>query len=202
MIKVENIGTWGFDHAIRAMRNPHDSWNKSDSFHGCNGSKIGKNGLDLMNRLFNAGVEHRTYARLIQVSMDITAPLLWWKEMDRCTVGKSQISCSTMHTIANKEFEMSDFSFEGIVQKEFAKEIVKALNIARGNYNQGDTEYWNDLIRLLPSSYNQRRTILMSYEVVFKIIKERTGHKLKEWNDFVEVLRKLPYVGGICGLME
>ena len=123
MIKVENIDVWGFEHAIRGMRNPKNSWDKSDSdfyISHCDGAGkiecIGENDLGLMKRLYKAGTEHRTYARMIQVSMDITAPLYWWKEMDRYTVGKSQVSCSTMHKIAAKEFELDDFSHEHLIE--------------------------------------------------------------------------------------
>ncbi|MBP5331179.1 MAG: hypothetical protein J6Y89_04950 [Lachnospiraceae bacterium] len=228
MIKVENIEAWGFEHAIRGIRNPYNSHDKSDSvvclgsdFRHCKvGTRacprkkddftgdiycIGPNDLDLMRRLYKAGVEHRTYARMIQVSMDITAPLLWWREADRYSVGKTQISTSTMHSIHKKEFKMEDFSNEHILDflgfhdkarfRTCFIETIKNLNIARQLYlGTGDKQYWNAMIYMLPSSYNQLRTVEMSYEVVFKIIRERTGHKLDEWNDFVEILKKLPYV--------
>lgn len=228
MIKVENIDVWGFEHAIRGMRNPMNSWDKSDSeekywcttlgpneeSHYCNNCSydfchpydgdpvyvIGQNDLDLMRRLYKAGTEHRTYARMIQVSMDITAPLYWWKEMDRYTVGKSQVSCSTMHKIAAKEFELDDFSHEHLHHGFMysLKDVIIMLNNARNKYlDTKDKDYWWQIIQLLPSSYNQKRTICMSYETVFKIIKERTGHKLDEWNDFVTLLHGLPYVAEI-----
>ena len=238
MIKVENVDVYGFEHAIRGMRNPMNSWDKSDSYmcddshcggrccheaiteKDCNqpdGYHIGKNDLDLMKRLYKSGTEHRTYARMIMVWMDITAPLYWWKEMDRYTVGKSQVSCSTMHKIAAKEFEIADFSWEQLLNTgcdlftyEFGKGsfatqiqpiqlmtnfIIPSLNVCREKYLETkDKTYWWQMIQLLPSSYNQKRTICMSYEVVFKIIRERTGHKLDEWNEFVEILKGLPYV--------
>lgn len=245
MIKVEKIDVWGFEHAIRGMRNPMNSWSKSDSEekywcttlgpneepHYCNNCGydachpyygeseyvIGKNDLNLMQQLYKGGSEHRTYARMIQVSMDIIAPLYWWKEMDRYTVGKSQVSCSTMHKIHAKEFELDDFSWEQLLNTgcdlftyEFGKGsfatqiqpiqlmtnfIIPSLNVCREKYLETkDKQYWWQLIQLLPSSYNQKRTICMSYETVFKIIKERTGHKLTEWEDFVALLRGLPYV--------
>ena len=204
MIKVENIDVWGFEHAIRGMRNPKNSWDKSDSyFRGETSWGIGKNDLDLMKRLYKAGTEHRTYARMIQVSMDITAPLYWWKEMDRYTVGKSQVSCSTMHKIAAKEFELDDFSHEHLIETVSnttntvmaLKNLIACLNYHRSQFIfTKDKQYWWQLIQLLPSSYNQRRTVCMSYETVFKIIRERTGHKLDEWNDFVKILEELPYV--------
>jgi hypothetical protein len=222
MIKVENIDVWGFDHAIRGMRNPKNSWDKSDTiygeFHGLdengreilvpyNPPQIGQNDLDLMKRLYKSGTEHRTYARMIQCSMDIIAPLYWWKEMDRYTVGKSQVSCSTMHKIAAKEFDINDFSHEHIEDlndmdyntgyQEWIN-IINCLNYMREKYLETkDKKYWWQLIQLLPSSYNQRRTVCMSYETVFKIIKERIGHKLDEWNEFVYILKDLPYVNDI-----
>lgn len=234
MIKVENVDVWGFESAIRGMRNPMNSWDKSDSKHcneiptcsvcrayndGCTNNPvygdfiIGKNDLYLMRRLYKAGTEHRTYARMVQVSMDIVAPLYWWKEMDRYTVGKSQVSCSTMHKIAAKEFELDDFSHEhlsdaclGISEgyafiPEFVfKDLIDTLNQARKKYIETkDKKWWWQMIQLLPSSYNQRRTVCMSYETVFKIIRERTGHKLDEWKDFCIILKELPYVKEIIG---
>lgn len=234
MIKVENIDVWGFEPAVRGMRNPMNSWDKSDSgvcgdFSveykdgqiGCDHKcpkwspdnycgyserlqkfpydyyMIGKNDLDLMKRLYKAGTEHRTYARMIQVSMDITAPLYWWKEMDRYTIGKSQVSCSTMHKIAAKEFELDDFSHEHLcgASIDHLEMLIDWLNDCRKSYvEQKHKEDWWQLIQLLPSSYNQRRTVCMSYETVFKIIRERKNHKLDEWNDLIDVLYELPYV--------
>lgn len=220
-IKVEDINVYGFETAIRAMRNPMNSWDKSDSewriytpeYPHLSEAKyeIGKNDLDLMKRLYKAGTEHRTYARMIFVWMDITAPLYWWKEMDRYTVGKSQVSTSTMHKIHAKKFELDDFSHEHISNESILieedgqhylnsaidnlKDTIDVLNTYRKQYLQTkNKEDWWQLIQLLPSSYNQRRTVCMSYETVFKIIKERTGHKLDEWNEFVETLKNLPYV--------
>ena len=211
MIKVDNIDVWGFDTAVRAMRNPMNSWDKSDSNFDLNGVhfSIGENDLDLMKRLYKSGNEHRTYARMIQASMDITAPLYWWKEMDRYTVGKSQVSCSTMHKIAAKEFDINDFSHEHIEDlkdmdyntgyQEWIN-IIKCLNYMRERYLETkDKKYWWQLIQLLPSSYNQKRTVCMSYEVIFKIIKERTGHKLDEWTKLTNIFRCLPYVKAIIG---
>lgn len=223
MIKVENIGVSGFEHAVRAMRNPMNSWDKSDSkfewdetdgkWDACEWVDadyvVGKADLGLMQRLFKAGTEHRTYARMIYVWMDITAPLYWWKEMDRYGVGKSQVSTSTMHKIHAKEFELDDFSHEHMSEGALAvlSSVIDTLNISRKFYNALDgleaKQYWWDMIQLLPSSYNQKRTICMSYEVVFKIIRERTGHKLDEWRDFIEVLKsELPYVKQIMGEEE
>lgn len=211
MIKVENIKTAGFESAIMASRNPMNSWNKSDSefdvqtyWDDQNELEaeyypvvMGDNDLDLLQRLYKAGVEHRTYARLIQVWMDVTAPLYWWKEADRYTIGKSQVSTSTMHKIHSKEFTVDDFSCEHLTTyalNEF-QGYLSTMNFYRDKYLKSkNKEDWWQMIQMLPSSYNQKRTINMSYEVVFKMIKERTGHKLDEWNDFVAILKDLPYV--------
>lgn len=208
MIKVENIDVWGFEPAIRAMRNPMNSWKFSDSVfnHDYNEEfkddviTIGMSDLDLMKRLFKAGAEHRTYARMIQVSMDITAPLYWYKEADRYSVGKSQVSCSTMHKIHAKEFTLDDFSTDHLLalSKDALCGTIQVMNSYRKEYlDTKNKEYWWQLIQLLPTSYNQKRTVCMSYEVVFKMIKERTGHKLDEWNEFVNILKELPYIEDI-----
>lgn len=197
MIKVENIDVWGFEHAIRGMRNPMNSWDKSDSFHGCNGSRVGENDLDLMQRLYKAGTEHRKYLRQIFVSMDITAPLYWWKEMDQYKVGTVTDSCSTMHTIHKKPFELDDFSHEHCTVSSIAnlQFTIGHLNYYRGLYlEEKDKDHWWQMIQLLPSSYNQRRTITMNYENVMSIINQRSNHKMDEWTDFCGVLRNLPYV--------
>lgn len=203
MIKVENIDAYGFEHAVRAMRNPMNSWDKSDSYYEqanfCDHKfHIGDNDLALMQKLYKAGPEHRTYARMILVWMDITAPLYWWKEMDRYTVGKVQVSCSTMHKIHAKEFEPIDFSFDHVDKKTMwgvADTVIAGLNFAREQYLKvKDKKWWWQMIQLLPSSYNQKRTVCVSYETVFKIIRERTGHKLDEWNELVDALKNLPYV--------
>ena len=214
MIIVENIDVWGFEHAVRGMRNPLQSYNKSDSRwewvedpSPINPDDpgmtfvIGEHDLNLMRRLYQAGTEHRKYLRQIFVSMDITAPLYWWKEMDQYKVGTVTDSCSTMHKIAAKQFVLEDFSVEHLYsdELEFFKEIVDRLNSAREMYLDNDIPSrkkcdWWQLIQLLPSSYNQRRTLTMNYENVVSIIRQRTGHKLDEWNEFVEVLKDLPYV--------
>lgn len=230
MIRVENIDAWGFEHAVRGMRNPLQSWDKSDSRwewvedpSPINPDDpgmmfvVGENDLDLMRRLYRAGTEHRKYLRQIFVSMDITAPLYWWKEMDQYKVGTVTDSCSTMHKIAAKEFELDDFSWEQLLttgcdlfRYEFGKGlfaaqvqplgflhhfIIPSLNVCREKYLETkDKKYWWQLIQLLPSSYNQRRTLTMNYENVVSMIRQRTGHKLDEWNAFVEVLKDLPYI--------
>lgn len=203
MIKVENIDVWGFEHAIRAMRSPMSSWDKSDSFVRRNYTNmkqdffIGENDMNLAKKLYNAGVPHRTYLRMINVWMDVTAPLYWWKEADRYTIGKAQVSTSTMHKIHAKEFTLDDFSHEHLtVQSEKCLlSVIENLNDYRNEYlERKEKDMWWQLIQTLPSSYNQKRTIMMSYEVVVKIIDERSGHRLDEWNDFVEILKNLPYI--------
>ncbi|MST81556.1 hypothetical protein [Bilifractor porci] len=230
MIKVENIDVWGFEHAIRGMRNPMNSWNKSDSYKceweltedcdkcdklnsdntgACLSDRefycIGKNDLDLMQKLFKAGTEHRKYLRQIFVSMDIVAPLYWWKEFDTYKVGTVANSCSTMHKLTAKPFETTDFSCEklGLESNAVLQTIVNQLNRYRANYlDSREKFFWWQMIQLLPESYNQRRTVTINYENVFSIIKQRTGHKLDEWNKFVEILKTLPYVKEIGGLDE
>lgn len=217
MIRVENIDVWGFEHAIRGMRNPKNSWHKSDSeydvqYYDDDGNEtdyydveLGKNDLDLMRRLYKAGTEHRKYLRQIFVSMDIVAPLYWWKEFDTYKVGTVANSCSTMHKIAAKEIELSDFSFDDF---EFYNEwqdpvmdVIDACEKLRQAYlKTRDKSYWYLLIRLLPESYNQRRTVTMDYENVVTIIKQRSGHKLDEWRDLIEeVLKSLPCIEEIMG---
>ena len=203
MIKIENIDAYGFDHAVKAMRNPMNSWDKSDSewspANWCDAIfTIGDDDIALMKKLYKAGVEHRTYARMIYLWMDITAPLYWWKEMDRYMIGKTQISTSTMHKIHAKEFTLDDFSHEHLtlISEECLLGTIGVLNKYRSSFvsNPKDKTMWWQMIQLLPSSYNQKRTVSMTYETVFKIIRERTGHKLDEWNEFVELLKDLPYV--------
>ena len=214
MIKVENLEVWGFEHAVRGMRNPMNSWDKSDSvfidvfvdddFHNYyqRSAEIGDNDLDLMKRLFKGGTEHRKYLRQIFVSMDITAPLYWWKEFDTYKVGTVANSCSTMHKIHAKPIELSDFSHEHLFKdSEVAlNNVIHEMNRHRENFLATKNKYyWWQMIQLLPTSYNQRRTITMNYENVATIIRQRTGHKLDEWNEFVEELKKLPYVTEIMG---
>lgn len=211
MIKVENIETWGFEHAIRGMRNPMNSWDKSDSYGASNRWVVGENDLDLMKRLYKAGTEHRKYLRQIFVSFDITAPLYLWKEFDTYKVGTVSNSCSTMHKIASKEFSIDDFSHEHLSEDiirvtyndqdylnsalDCFYDVIAMLNTYREKYlKTKDKKDWWQLIQLLPSSYNQKRTITMNYENVFNIIHQRENHKLDEWRDFVKILLDLPYV--------
>lgn len=222
MIKIEKIDVWGWEHAIRGMRNPMNSWEKSDSYicdaehcrqcpipvgeRNCNqpdGYIIGANDLSLMQKLYKAGTEHRKFMRQIFVSLDVTAPLYWWKEMDTYKVGTVANSCSTMHKIHAKEFVLDDFSHEHLLEDEaieFMKHLVDGLNFYRKKFLETkDKVYWWQMIQLLPSSYNQRRTLTMNYEVAATIIRQREGHKLDEWNQFVKVLKGLPYMAEIMG---
>ena len=215
MIKVKHIKTYGWDAAIRGMRNPMNSHDKSDSYtDGANGTFIvGNNDLDLMHKLYKAGPDHRKYLRQIGISMDITAPRYWWCEYDTYKVGTVSNSCSTMHTIMNKEFTKDDFSFEYLEMSTdgYIEELLDNLNDVREAYVNYDKymeagkfapeatkkKVWYTLIQMLPQSYNQKRTVTMNYEVATTMIRQRTNHKLDEWFDFVEVLRKQPYINEI-----
>lgn len=200
MILVDNVDVFNFEGAIRGMRNPLNSWAKSDSTFTADTFEIGPNDLKLMKRLYNAGPEHRKYLRQIFVSMDITAPLYWWKEFDTYKVGTVANSCSTMHTIHKKEFSLDDFSHEHLEENalECLSFVEGWLNYYRNKFIEtGNKDFWWQLIQLLPSSYNQKRTITMNYENVISMIKQRTGHKLDEWNNFIEILRELPYIEDI-----
>lgn len=218
MIKVEHIEVWGWEHAIRGMRNPMNSWDKSDTVYGLGEDRytdmtIGPNDLSLMQKLFKGGTEHRKYLRQIFVSLDITAPLYWWKEFDTYKVGTVANSCSTMHKIQAKEFVMDDFSHEHLLGEVNNGSIVEdsplgclrktvaMLNNCRDRYLENPNKLlWWQMIQLLPSSYNQRRTVTMSYENVFTILRQREGHKLNEWNRLWEIFKGLPYVKEIGGL--
>lgn len=216
MIKIENVEVWGFEHAIRGMRNPYDSWSKSDSalcrvtdcyncdntYHGKPCFVIGANDLKLMRKLYAAGTEHRKFLRQIVVSMDITAPFYWWKEFDTYKVGTVANSCSTMHTIAKKEFALEDFSTEHLTGTSLARfsELLETLNLYRDLFlRNGNKADWWQLIQLLPSSYNQKRTITFNYENAAIIIRQRMNHKLDEWNDLIKELVKLPNLAKIIG---
>lgn len=214
MIKVENINVWGFEHAVRGARNPMDSWARSDSRYGCGDNAcnccanefcedafrkfiIGPNDLDLMRRLYKGGTEHRKYLRQIFVSMDIVAPRLWYTEMDTYKVGTTTNSCSTMHTIHKKPFTIDDFTNENlsITGRDWLGYTVDLLNRRRDEYlATKDKDVWREMIDILPQSYNQRRTVTMNYENVVNMIKQRENHKLTEWREFTDILKKLPYV--------
>lgn len=228
MIKIENVDVSGWEAAIRGMRNPMNSWEKSDSYYGCGSGEdntyptcgdicidkceyiIGDNDLSLMKRLANAGTDHRKFLRMINVTMDITAPLYWWKEFDTYKVGTVANSCSTMHKIAEKEFTLENFSCEFLLADEpipgrdysalgMMDATIYNLNRFRDLYLQTkDKKYWWQLIQLLPSSYNQRRTVMLNYEVLANIYKSRKNHKLDEWRDFCSWVETLPYFNEIC----
>lgn len=240
MIKIENTEVIGWEAAIRGMRNPLNSWEKSDSrfnslddcgdcahcnlrFDECSAQQIGPNDLDLMKRLRNAGTDHRKFMRMITVYVDITAPLYWWKEFDTYKVGTVANSCSTMHKITAKEFEVDDFSYDHLIRSPEmgADEIdirispmqallttIECLNgyrnvylKAKENGSDGFTlkRYWWQMIQLLPSSYNQRRTVMLNYEVLANIYKSRKNHKLDEWHTFCNWIESLPYSELITG---
>lgn len=210
MIKFENTEVMGWEAAIRGMRNPMNSWEKSDSEYNVDWTDdsvwphethhddviLGQNDHDLMMRLRNAGTDHRKFMRMITVYVDITAPLYWWKEFDTYKVGIVANSCSTMHKIADKEFTLDDFSHEHLLENEYSprktllnkhglgmlEDIIFILNAYRRYYlKTKDKKYWWQMIQLLPSSYNQKRTMMLNYEVLANIYKSRKNHKLDEW---------------------
>lgn len=218
MLKIEETEVVGWRAAIRGMRNPKNSWERSDTVYGTyygelNGHPcvdtadfaLGSNDLDLMTRLRNAGTDHRKFMRMIAVYLDITAPLYWWKEFDTYKVGTVANSCSTMHKIADKEFTLEDFSCEHLENSWLAhlKETIRLLNEARDAYHWCNTdakkEWWWQMIQLLPSSYNQKRTVMLNYEVLANMYKSRRNHKLDEWHTFCDWIEKLPYSELITG---
>ena len=248
MIKFENIEVVGWEHAIKGMRNPKNSWQKSDSYtcyatggchceeenyinDVCHGVTLGENDHDLMMRLRNAGTDHRKFMRMIIVYLDITAPLYWWKEFDTYRVGVEKNSCSTMHKIHAKEFTPDDFSYEHLDDiwgyepevRDMAPTIefethtdkitnyvlgpddilnltIKMLNRCRDLYlKTKEKTYWWQMIQLLPSSYNQKRTVMLNYEVLANIYKSRKDHKLDCWRDFCSWIETLPYSELITG---
>ena len=210
MIKVENIEIFGLDGAMRGMRNPLNSWDKADTTvyqeHDREFINIGVNDLNLATRLIKAGTEHRKFLRMIHVQMDVIAPLYWWKEADTYKVGTTTNSCSTMHKIAAKEFTLDDFShdhlfndavvYNGYVSTSVLECVIGALNEFRNLYLETkDKRYWWQMIQLLPSSYNQRRTWDMSMETLLSILHQRKNHKLDEWNEFRDIcLEQIPYL--------
>ena len=192
MIEITNTEVMGWQHAIRGMRNPLNSWKMSDSADGI----IGEKDMDLMIRLSNAGTDHRKYMRMITVYLDINAPLYWWKEYDTYKVGTVANSCSTMHNIQAKEFVIDDFSHEHLNSESINKILmptIEMLNQYRLKFIETkDKDYWWQMIQLLPSSFNQKRTVLLNYEVLANIYKSRKGHKLDEWRTFCEWIKTLP----------
>ena len=199
MIKVENFGVYNFENAVRGMRNPLNSWKKNDSVFGkLEGNfALGENDIGLLKRLIKSGNEHRKVLRQIFVSVDITAPLYWWKEMDQYKIGTTTNSCSTMHTIYKKEFELDDFSHEHLCEGALIilEKLVYSLNTFREAYlDTSNKEHWWQLIQLLPSSYNQKRTWTGSYENLVNMYHQRKNHKLDEWHKFCEWIESLPYM--------
>ena len=243
MIKFEHTEVLGWEHAIRGMRNPLNSWSKMDSHvclidYGmdcqmcenhhepgieCNdgefGYCVGTNDLDLMTRLRNAGTDHRKFMRMLTVYVDITAPLYWWKEFDTYKVGTVANSCSTMHKIHAKEFTLDDFSHEHLLTDDESLEFMKtesdnyawsaidilnttivSLNEYRYRYLETkDKRYWWQMIQLLPTSYNQKRTVMLNYEVLANMYQSRKNHKLDEWHDLCHWIETLPYSQLITG---
>lgn len=247
MLKTENAEVIGWEHAIRGMRNPKNSWEKSDSnwryvapaqrenhilasYSDDSEFWIGPNDADLMNRLRNAGTDHRKFMRMITVYLDITAPLYWWKEFDTYKVGTVANSCSTMHKIADKEFTLADFSCEHLDREPYHRNWIESvivdeditsphkvwmtpfdvlrctiemLNAYRENYLETkDKQDWWQMIQLLPSSYNQKRTVMLNYEVLANIYKSRRHHKLDEWHTLCDWIEGLPYSELITGKEE
>ena len=214
MLKISNFEVMGWEHAIRGMRNPMNSWENSDSW-WWNGAfnysnetavwTIGDNDLSLMKRLRNAGTDHRKFMRMIVVYVDLTAPLYWWKEFDTYKVGTVANSCSTMHKIAEKRFKRDDFSHEHLMDggNYILNSTIDILNEYRSQYlDSKDKKYWWQMIQLLPSSYNQRRTVMLNYEVLANIYKSRRNHKLDEWHTFCNWIEELPYSELITGYEE
>jgi hypothetical protein len=207
MIKLEETEVVGWRPAIRGMRNPMNSWEKSDSKFGAgykHGVLIGPNDLDLMVRLRNAGTDHRKFMRMLTVYADITAPLYWWKEFDTYKVGTVANSCSTMHKIHAKRFTMADFSCEKLedIFLHGLRDTVDLLNKARDGYLYAKKEekslvpakdYWWQMIQLLPTSYNQKRTVMLNYEVLANMYHSRKNHKLDEWHTLCDWISTLPY---------
>ena len=199
MIKFETNDVWGFEWAFKGMRNPMNSWDKSDS--NWLFQEIGKNDLALAKKLISAGSEHRKFLRQIYVSVDITAPMFWWFEYDTYKVGTTRNSCSKMHKIHVKPFEYNDFSHEGIDElepgmKELFMLYIQMLEVLRNKFNETqEKKYWRALIEMLPEGYNMRATVTMTYENIYAMRQQRRGHKLDEWRiDFFNWSDDLPHL--------
>lgn len=195
MIKIESTEVYGFCAAVRGMRNPYNSWKESDSKYKKGEYIIGAKDKALMAKLVSAGTDHSKFMRFINVTCDITAPLYWWKEYDTYKVGTVRNSCSTMHTIMNKEFELDDFSSENmsLLTESDLKRIITSLNANRDLYLQTkEKSFWKQVIMLLPESYNQRSTVQMNYAVLRNMYNARKNHKLDEWKQFCEWCETLP----------
>ena len=194
MIKIENIDVYGFEAAIRGARNPMNSWDRMDSCYNNGEFEIGENDYKLLKNLTVAGPEHRKWNRMVTVTMDITAPLYFLKEWDTYKVGTVANSCSTMHRIQAKKFEMSDFSVEHLRSLRVMHEVIDELNFYRDKFNKDKKkEDWWEMIQLLPTSYNQKRTVHLNYEVLGTIYHQRRHHKLDEWHVFCDTIKTLPY---------
>ena len=213
MIKIEQTNVCGWGSAIRGMRNPMNSWDKSDSLFTMGDTFIGENDRNLMMRLAKGGAVHAKYRRMITVYVDITAPLYWWKEFDTYKVGTVANSCSTMHKIHAKEFTLDDFSHEHLYGNREERNVdepigilnmvIDTLNLYREDLiNYKDKDLWWQMIQLLPSSYNQKRTIMLNYEVLVGMYRDRKNHKLDEWHTFCDWIKSLPYSELIIGDME
>ena len=218
-IKIENIETYGWEAAVRGMRNPMNSWSKSDSYYAwCKDPSpinpsdgalffVGNNDLKLMRTLAKAGSDHGKFLRMITATMDITAPLYWWKEFDTYKVGTVANSCSTMHKIHSKKFSFDDFSCEHLLSTmgesyesmDCLADIIDCLNKYREKFLEtNDKKCWWQMIQLLPASYNQRRTVQINYAVALNMYNARKTHKLDEWHVLCNVIRDLPYFKQIC----
>ena len=197
MIKLERTSVLNFENAVRGARNPLNSWDKMDSFTDENGNFIlGENDLSLARRLCSAGSDHRKFIRQIFVSVDITAPLYWWKEYDTYKVATVANSTSTMHKVTSKKFELSDFSCDKLDEDSlaFMQTVIDKLEELRLKYLETkDKQIWYDIIQLLPSSYNQMRTCTMNYENLISMYYARKTHKLDEWHVFCDWVKSLPY---------
>ena len=194
MIKIENIDVYGFEAAIRGARNPMNSWDRMDSCYNNGEFEIGENDYKLLKNLTIAGPEHRKWNRMITVTMDITAPLYFLKEWDTYKVGTVANSCSTMHRIQAKKFEMSNFSVEHLRSLRVMHEVIDELNFYRDKFNKDKKkEDWWEMVQLLPTSYNQKRTVHLNYEVLGTIYHQRRHHKLDEWHVFCNTIKTLPY---------
>ena len=227
MLNIENVSVFGWDSAIRGMRNPMNSWDKSDSSYfivtteSVDGTIsefprffVGENDLSLMRKLSKAGNDHGKFLRMINVTLDITAPLYWWKEFDTYKVGTVANSCSTMHKIHAKEFTLDDFSHEHLTLYDVDGEIcrdwlgdledlIDDLNLARELFlKTNDKKYWWQMIQLLPSSYNQRRTVQLNYAVLKNMYCSRKNHKLDEWHSFCDWIETLPHSELIVDRLE
>lgn len=206
MISLSNAVVFGWHSAIMGMRNPMNSWPKSDSvFYNDFSCQVGQNDLDLMKTLIKAGTEHRKFLRMLHVQMDIEAPLYWWKEFDTYKVGTVANSCSTMYKIHSKEFTVDDFSHEHL--DRFSTEVlgwtIKALNGSREDYMKSKSkDDWWQMIQLLPSSYNQLRTVDLNYEVLLNQYFQRKDHKLDEWRIYCEQIKCFPYLNDFIEVLK